>query len=72
MLNTARVGFDARTWLRWTGVFLLFPPAGLLARAVAGPANNFGTAPFSGAIAGVLIGAGMWKRNITPQRFVED
>lgn len=59
-MSAARVGFDVKTWLRWTGVFLVFPPAGLVARAVAGPANNFGAALLSGAVAGLLIGAAMW------------
>src|SRR5687767_4790640 len=53
-------GFDIKTWLKWTLVLLAFPPAGLLARAVVGPANNFGSALLSGAVAGVVIGAGMW------------
>jgi hypothetical protein len=52
--------FDVKTWLKWTLVLLAFPPAGLLARAVVGPANSFGTALLSGAVAGVVIGAGMW------------
>jgi hypothetical protein len=55
-----RFGFDVKKWLQWTGVFLVFPVAGLLARTVAGPADNFGAALFSGAIAGVLIGVGTW------------
>ncbi len=53
-------GFDWKTWLQWTLVFLVFPVAGLAGRRVAGPADSFGAALFSGAIAGVLIGAGTW------------
>lgn len=55
-----RFGFDIKAWLRWTAVLFVFPVAGLLARAVAGPADDFGAALLSGAIAGVLLGAGMW------------
>ena len=64
--------FDMKTWLKWTMVLLAFPPAGLLARAVAGPANNFGAALLSGALAGVLIGAGMWfaLSRVVPVRWV--
>ena len=53
-------GFDVKTWLRWTVAFVAFPPAGLLARTVAGPVDDVGTALLSGALAGLVIGAGQW------------
>jgi hypothetical protein len=57
---TGRFGFDVKTWVLWTSVFLVFPLAGLLARTIAGPVNSFGAALVSGALAGVVIGAGQW------------
>jgi hypothetical protein len=59
-MAVGRSGFDAKTWLMWTLALVAFPPAGLIARAVAGPANSFGAALFSGAVAGLVIGAGTW------------
>jgi hypothetical protein len=48
-----------RPWL-FTLTFLAFPPAGLLARAVAGPVGSIGAALLGGAIVGVVVGAAQW------------
>lgn len=48
-----------RPWL-FALTFLAFPPAGLLARAVAGPVESIGTALLAGAIVGVVVGAAQW------------
>lgn len=48
-----------RPWL-FALTFLAFPPAGLLARAVAGPVGSVGSALLAGAVVGALVGAAQW------------
>jgi hypothetical protein len=42
--------------MAWLLAALAFPPAGLIAHALAGPAGSLGPALLSGAIAGAIIG----------------
>ncbi|HTG46542.1 MAG TPA: hypothetical protein VK646_02660 [Actinomycetota bacterium] len=51
---------DGRGLLAWALTLLAFPPAGLLARAIAGPVDAIWTAVLAGAIAGAVIGAAQW------------
>lgn len=48
-----------RPWL-FAVTFLAFPPAGLLARAVAGPVDSIASGAVAGAIVGLVVGAAQW------------
>jgi hypothetical protein len=54
----ARVPF--RPWWPWLVTFAAFPPAGLLARAVAGPVDGWTAAAIAGVTAGAILGTGQW------------
>ena len=49
-----------RPWWRWLLTALAFPPAGLVAHAVAGPVDSVPGALLNGVIAGAGIGAAQW------------
>jgi hypothetical protein len=46
--------------LLWVALFLTYPVAGLLGRAVGGPIDSFVAAVLAGAVAGAVIGTGQW------------
>jgi hypothetical protein len=58
-MAAVQVKFELNAWLRWAGLFLLSPVAALLAMTVAGSAPSVATALLGGAMAAVLIAAGM-------------
>jgi hypothetical protein len=53
-------GFNLKAWLLWTAGFLAFPIAGILAEALTGRINDFGSALIGGMVAGAVIGTGQW------------
>ena len=52
--------FNVKAWLLWTAGFLAFPIAGILAGALTGRINDFGSALLGGMVAGAVIGTGQW------------
>ena len=52
--------FNTKAWLLWTAGFLAFPIAGILAGALTGRINDFGSALLGGMVAGAVIGTGQW------------
>ena len=52
--------FNVKAWLLWTAGFLAFPIAGVLAEALTGRINDFGSALLGGMVAGAVIGTGQW------------
>jgi uncharacterized membrane protein len=52
--------FNVKAWLLWTAGFLAFPIAGILAEALTGRINDFGSALIGGMVAGAVIGTGQW------------
>jgi hypothetical protein len=52
--------FNVKAWLLWTAGFLAFPIAGVLAEALTGRINDFGSALVGGMVAGAVIGTGQW------------
>ena len=52
--------FNTKAWLLWTAGFLAFPIAGILAEALTGRVNDFGSALIGGLVAGAVIGTGQW------------
>ena len=52
--------FNLKAWLLWTAGFLAFPIAGILAEALTGRINDFGSALLGGMVAGAVIGTGQW------------
>ena len=52
--------FNVKAWLLWTAGFLAFPIAGILAGALTGLINDFGSALLGGMVAGAVIGTGQW------------
>ena len=52
--------FKTKAWLLWTAGFLAFPIAGILAGALTGRINDFGSALLGGMVAGAVIGTGQW------------
>jgi uncharacterized membrane protein len=52
--------FNLKAWLLWTAGFLAFPIAGILAGALTGRINDFGSALLGGMVAGAVIGTGQW------------
>src|SRR3954454_17638545 len=49
-----------RPWWLWTVTAFAFPPAGYIARQVAGRVDGVGAALLAGVIAGTVLGTGQW------------
>jgi hypothetical protein len=65
--------FDLKAWLLWTAGFLAFPIAGVLAEALTGRVNDFGSALVGGMVAGAVIGTGQWlvaRRLLDPRTWI--
>ena len=65
--------FNVKVWLLWTAGFLAFPIAGVLAEALTGRINDFGSAVIGGMVAGAVIGTGQWlvaRRLLDPRTWV--
>ena len=61
--------FNLKAWLLWTAGFLAFPIAGILAEALTGRINDFGSALLGGMVAGAVIGTGQW---LVARRLLDD
>jgi uncharacterized membrane protein len=65
--------FNTKAWLLWTAGFLAFPIAGILADAVTGRINDFGSALVGGMVVGAVIGTGQWlvaRRLLDPRTWI--
>jgi hypothetical protein len=49
-----------RDYAKWMAVFLAYPIAGFLGRAVANPADSLVMAFITGSVAGAVLGLGQW------------
>jgi hypothetical protein len=49
-----------RDYAKWLAVFLAYPIAGFLGRAIANPADNVVMAFITGAVAGAVLGLAQW------------
>jgi len=58
-INGTELVMITRPWL-FALTFLAFPPAGLIARAVAGPVDSPPSGALAGVIVGVVVGAAQW------------
>jgi hypothetical protein len=65
--------FNLKAWLLWTAGFLAFPIAGILAEALTGRINDFGSALVGGMVVGAVIGTGQWlvaRRLLDPRTWI--
>ena len=62
-----------RDYAKWLAVFLAYPIAGFLGRAIANPADGFVFAFITGAVAGAVLGLAQWValgRHVSAVRWI--